>query len=307
MTSCVPCRSIALFGSYHPYGSSVDARLQRRVQRYGWDKAAPVYEQFWARQLEPAHDRLLGLAQLRPNDRVLDVACGTGLITFRAADLVGPGGAVLGTDIADAMVVAIGDEAARRRIGHVRAERSDAEELAVDDDSFDVVLCAFGLMYVADPVQALRQARRVLRPGGRLVVSVWGARSRCGWAEIFPIVERRVASEVCPLFFQLGTGDALSYALESAGFQVTTVERMAPGLRYASGEDACGAAFAGGPVALAYSRFDPATRDEVHAEYLESISAYRAGEGYIVPGEFVIARADKSAGQGAASPRAGSG
>jgi hypothetical protein len=64
-------------------------------------------------------------------------------------------------------------------------------------------------------------------------------------------------------------------------------------LSYLSGESACGAAFAGGPVALPYSRFDAATRDEVHAEYLASIAEYRRGDGYEVPGEFVIARAAK--------------
>jgi len=78
------------------------------------------------------------------------------------------------------------------------------------------------------------------------VVAVWGARSECGWAELFPIVERRVASEVCPLFFQLGGGDAMRYALTAAGFTGVEVERIATTLAYDSGESACGAAFAGG-------------------------------------------------------------
>ena len=128
---------------------------------------------------------------------------------------------------------------------------------------------------------------------GRLAVAVWGQRSRCGWAEIFPIVERRVASEVCPLFFQLGGGDALQYALNRTGDSAIAVERMETTLSYVSGESACGAAFAGGPVALPYSRFDAATRDEVHAEYLASIAEHRRGDGDEVPGEFVIARAVK--------------
>ena len=82
----------------------MEARLQRRVQRYGWDKAAPCYEQSWHRQLAPAQTRLLALAALRPGERVIDVACGTGLVTFAAAAAVGPEGTVVGTDISDAMV-----------------------------------------------------------------------------------------------------------------------------------------------------------------------------------------------------------
>ena len=77
----------------------------------------------------------------------------------------------------------------------------------------------------------------------------------------FPIVDSRVESEVCPLFFQLGTGDALRYAFELGGFTDIRIERLSTILEYETAEDACGAAFAGGPVALAYSRFDERTRD----------------------------------------------
>jgi ubiquinone/menaquinone biosynthesis C-methylase UbiE len=267
----------------------MDARLQRRVQRYGWDKAAEYYEQYWARQLEPAQARVLALAELREGEQVVDVACGTGLVTFPAAERVGPRGRVFATDISDAMVASIRATAARRGLSQVTAERRDAEELEVGEATFDVALCALGLMYVADPVRALERMYHALRPGGRAVVAVWGARAQCGWAEIFPIVERRVASDVCPLFFQLGGGDALRYALNAARFTDIRVERIATTLSYDTAESAYGAAFAGGPVALPYSRFDDVVREAVHGEYLESIAAYRHGTGYEVPGEFVIA------------------
>jgi ubiquinone/menaquinone biosynthesis C-methylase UbiE len=267
----------------------VDARLQRRVQRYGWDKAAPLYERYWADQLLPAQDRLLEMALLQPGERVLDVACGTGLVTFRAARAVGPSGAVLGTDISEAMVEALVAAAAASGLSQVTGRRMDAEE-AVGEESFDIALCALGLMYVPDPVAAVTAMRSAVRPGGRVVVAVWGARTNCGWAEIFPIVESRVASEVCPLFFQLGTGPALQLTMEAAGLRDLTIERIATTLRYQSAEDACGAAFAGGPVALAYSRFDEPTRGGAHRQYLDSIAAFREGSGYAIPGEFVIGR-----------------
>lgn len=271
----------------------MDPRLQRRVQRYGWDKAAAYYDQYWARQLEPAQDRVLTMAAIHEGESVLDVACGTGLVTFRAAESAGPRGRVVATDISDAMIDRVNAIAAERGMPHVTAERCDAEEIRQRDAAFDVVLCALGLMYVADPLRALEQMYRVLRPGGRVAVAVWGARSQCGWAEVFPIVERRVSSDVCPLFFQLGGHDALQYALTRSSYSDIEVVRIATTLSYDSAESACGAAFAGGPVALPYSRFDAPTRDAVHAEYLESLAAYRRGDGYDVPGEFVIARATK--------------
>jgi ubiquinone/menaquinone biosynthesis C-methylase UbiE len=269
----------------------MDPRLQRRVQRYGWDKAAPYYEQYWQHQLAPAQRRLLELAALAPGERVLDVACGTGLVTFPAAAAVGPGGAVLATDLSDAMVAAVAPDAARRGLSQVTARRMDAEQLDIPDASFDAVLCALGLMYVPDPLRALSEFRRALRGGGRAVLAVWGARSRCGWAEIFPIVDRRVTSEVCPMFFQLGTGDALATLARQAGFSTVVAERLSTTLEYGTDDEACGAAFAGGPVALAYSRFDEPTRAEAHAEYLASIAPFRVSRGYAIPGEFVVVRA----------------
>jgi ubiquinone/menaquinone biosynthesis C-methylase UbiE len=234
---------------------------------------------------------MLGMAALRPGERVLDVACGTGLVSFRAAATVGHQGAVVGTDISGEMVETARRGAAQRDLANARFERADAEALPMKVASFDVAVCALGLMYVPDPVRALCEMRRLLRPGGRAAAAVWGARRKCGWAEIFPITDARVASEVCPMFFHLGTGDMLARAFEAAGFTEVRSERLSITLSYASAEDALAAVFCGGPVALAYSRFDEATRRAVHAEYLESIAAYRTGDGYAVPGEFVVAAA----------------
>ncbi len=84
----------------------MDARLQRRIQRYGWDKAVGDYEAGWRAQLEPAQSLMLDLAALRPGEHVLDVACGTGLISFRIVDAVGEDGSVVGTDISSEMIAA---------------------------------------------------------------------------------------------------------------------------------------------------------------------------------------------------------
>lgn len=270
----------------------MDAQLQRRIQRYGWDRAVGLYESSWAAQLRPAQDRLLELAALQPGERVLDVACGTGLVTFPAAGRVGPTGRVVATDISQRMVESTAEEAERRGMRHVQSTRMGAEALEFADATFDAVLCGLGLMYVPEVATALNEMRRVLAPGGRAVAAVWGARQRCGWADIFPIVEARVQSDVCPMFFQLGTGDALAESFKRAGFRRVASERIVTMLHYDSGDAAADAAFAGGPVAMAYSRFDDATRASARADYIASIGAFRDGDGYRIPGEFVIARAD---------------
>jgi ubiquinone/menaquinone biosynthesis C-methylase UbiE len=272
----------------------MDPQLQRRIQRYGWDRAADHYDASWAAQLLPAQDVLMTLAALGNGERVLDIACGTGLVTFRAAERVGPTGAVVATDISERMVQYTTREAARRGLAHVQCRRMGAESLEFPPASFDAVLCAFGLMYVPDVPAALGEIGRVLAPGGRVVAAVWGTRSRCGWADIFPIVEARVQSDVCPMFFQLGTGETLAESLARAGFARVVTRRISTELAYDSDAAATDAAFAGGPVAMAYSRFDEATRASARADYVASIARYRTGTGYRIPGEFVITRAERS-------------
>ena len=264
----------------------MDARLQLRVQRYGWDRAAPSYELAWKQALAPATTAVLSTAKLRPGERVLDVACGSGLLTRAAWDAVsGEGGEVVGTDISEQMLA----EAAERS-PDCRFVRADAQHLddVVPVETFDAVLCGLGLMYMPDPEAALITMARCLRFGGRMAVSVWGERRACGWADIFPIVDSQVHSEVCPLFFRVGTGNTLEIALRDAGLVDVQLGHAPTTLQYAHADAACDAAFLSGPVALAYSRFDEPTRLLVRAGYLASIEQWRDGAQYEIPGAFVI-------------------
>jgi ubiquinone/menaquinone biosynthesis C-methylase UbiE len=268
----------------------MDSRLQLRVQRYGWDRAASVYDRAWADPLRPAQELLLEAAELQEGERVLETACGSGLVTVDIARAVGSSGEVLATDLSDGMLERARTATVELELDPVRFERMDAGALDLPDDTFDAALCSLGLMYVPDFGAAIREFARVVRPGGRAAAVVWGERRRCGWADLFPIVDARVKTEVCPLFFQLGTGDTLEALMREAGLQQVESRRIRTTLDFPTEERALEAAFAGGPVAMAYGRFEPAVQTEVHQEYLASIEAFRAGEGYRIPGEFVAVR-----------------
>jgi len=267
----------------------MEADLQRRIQRYGWDRAARYYENSWQQQLKPAQDKLLEMAHLHPGERLIDIACGTGLVTFPAAEKLGSNGFVLATDISDEMVRICAETAKEKKMSNIEFKRMDAEELDVPNEQFNVALCALGLMYVPDPIRALKEMYRVIKPGGRAIAAVWGQRDHCGWAEIFEIVDKRVATEVCPMFFNLGNRDVLKRSFEAAGFSNVSFEKLSTTLNYNSDEEAYGAAFAGGPVALAYHKFSDQVKQEAHVEYLDSIKPFQEGKGYAVPGEFVVA------------------
>jgi len=266
----------------------MDARLQRRVQRYGWDLASHDYDPLWQEQLDPARTWMLTLASLAPGERVLDLACGTGLATLAAAQSVGPDGSVLGTDLSGQMIEVARRRAAEQQVSNVTFQRMDAETLDLPDATFDVVLCSLGLMYVPDAQRALREWRRVLKPGGRVAIAVWGKRANCGWSPVFPIVEAEVESDVCPLFFALGEPDTLAQLCADSGFERVTQRRIPTILSYADAEVACDAAFVGGPVALAWSRFDAEVRARARARYKHAIEPWRRHQGYRIPGEFVV-------------------
>lgn len=261
----------------------MDARLQIRVQRYGWDAAVSHYETGWEASLLPAQRTLMAMADLGTGQKVVETACGTGLVTRMISDAVGPGGSVLATDLAQRMV----DATDALRLENVTTARMGAEVLEVDEESFDRAICALGLMYTPDPSRAVAEMHRVLRPGGKAIATVWGERRNCGWAEVFPIVDRRVQSEVCPMFFATGAPGGLRRDFEQAGFGDIEEHRQSETLNFATARDLLDAVLLGGPVALAVKRFDETTMQEVCDEFLESVADFATDGGYRVPGEFV--------------------
>ena len=281
----------------------MEPRLQRRVQRYGWDIAAASYESLWQAQIAHAQSEMIARARLERGDRVLDVACGTGLVAFAAAEAVGPEGRVVGVDLSGEMVDVARNRAVEQDVRNASFARMDAESLDLPDASFDVAFCALGLMYIPSPRRAVHEIRRVVRPGGRIGFAVWGLRSACGWSAVFPIVDAEVATEVCPLFFELGEEDRLARLCADVQLENVVAHRIGTTLDYADADEACSAAFVGGPVALAWSRFDDAVRARVRMRYLEAIRPWQTGRGYRIPGEFVVVAAVATSAATAESPR----
>lgn len=266
----------------------MDAKLQIRVQRYGWDAAADLYEDGWRGPLAPAQQTLMRVVAIEPGERVLEVACGSGLVTRAVAEATGPSGGVLATDLSQNMVELTARTCVEAGYGWVETARMSADDLPVPPASFDAAICALGLMYVPDPGKAATAMARAVRPAGRVVATVWGERRNCGWAEIFPIVDARVVSEVCPLFFASGAPGSLRRDFEQAGLRDVEEHRQREVLEFADDKTLLSAMLFGGPVALAVKRFSPETLAEVSDEFLASVKNWRLADGgYRIPGEFV--------------------
>ena len=159
--------------------------------------AAEYYEQHFVPSLFAQWPpRLAEAAGIRSGDRVLDVACGTGVLARHLAERVGPTGSVVGLDLNDGMLAV-----AARHGPRVDWRQGRAEALPFEDASFDAVVSQFGLMFFEDRSRALREMRRVLRPGRSLAVAVWDRLENSpGYAELVLLLER---------LFGSGSADAL--------------------------------------------------------------------------------------------------
>ncbi len=269
----------------------MDPRLQLRVQRYGWDAAAPYYNAGWEAQLRPAHDQLVRMAGVTAGQSVIETACGSGLVTRRLAETVGPEGHILATDLSQGMIDDLRTRSWFGTSATIEAERMAAEGLNIPDGTFDAAICALGLMYTPDPPLAVAEMARCVVPGGSVTATVWGERRNCGWADVFPIVDARVASEVCPMFFGTGAPGALTRIFENAGLGQVREHRQVETLTFRSENAVVDAVLLGGPVALAVKRFSDDVWQDVRQEFLASISEYKQSDGsYRIAGEFVTAK-----------------
>jgi len=179
--------------------------------------AAEVYEELYLPAMfQEWAPRLADAARVRSGQRVLDVACGTGVLARALAERVGHGGAVVGLDINEGMLAV-----ARRKGPRVEWREGAAEALPFAEAAFDAVVSQFGLMFFHDRAAAIREMLRVLRPGGRLAVAVWDALERVpAYAAFVALLDRlfgRGTAEALRSPFVLGDPDGLRALFRSGG------------------------------------------------------------------------------------------
>ena len=210
-----------------------------------WSATAPA----WGSHADYVDDREATVTQamlealgLRPEARVLELACGPGGAGLAAAELVGPRGEVVLSDIAPEMTAIAAQRADARNLANVRTAQIDIENIDFPDASFDAVLCREGLMLVPDPAAAVHDAHRVLVPGGRAAFAVWGPRDRNPWLGI--LLDAITATLGIPVPppgmpgpFSLSDYGKLEGLLSSAGFDDISVREVLTPMTAASFDD----------------------------------------------------------------------
>jgi len=200
--------------------------------------------------------RLLDAAAVGDGQRVLDVACGTGIVARTAAGRVGPSGSVVGLDLSDAMLTV-----ARRVAPDLNWVQGDAAAMPLPAGSFDTVVSQMALMFFPDPVAALREMKRVARPHGTVAVLIPGALEANPPYELFvDIVTRHAgaaARSLVTTYFALGDLAGLSGHCESAGLSVTTATTVVGESRFGSVDELCTVEIDSTPLG---ERLSPAAR-----------------------------------------------
>lgn len=172
-------------------------------------------------------------AAIVPGDHVLDVACGTGVLAREAAGRVGPSGEIVGLDVNRGMLAVAGERAST-----IAWREGAAETLPFPDGSFDVVVSQFGLMFFQDRRAAVREMRRVLRPGGRLAIAVWDTLpSMPAFAAEVALLQRvagQRAADALRAPFVLGDRAALAGAAIDGGIERPAIETHAAMAHFSS-------------------------------------------------------------------------
>lgn len=265
-----------------------DPEQFKQAEARAYSAVAESYERFAPQTFGPFLPSLLEGLELQPGQSLLDVGAGTGAGALAAAAQVGPSGAVVGLDIAPGLIDKARAKAARQGLSWASFQVGDAEALPFGDDSFDRVLCNFGLVHFPDRPAALAQMLRVLKPGGRLACSVWSTPEQTAviGAALAAVMTHHPQARVpgAPTWFDFGQPGALQDALSRAGFKQVKVEFMDHYFQVADLETYWQVATGvSGRLQLLLQNLPPGVAAKIEAQAKETVRRFRGPEGLSIP------------------------
>jgi SAM-dependent methyltransferase len=257
--------------------------------------AAEIYERHMVPAIfGPWAEDLLALATPQPGERVLDVACGTGVVARLVAARVSANGTVVGLDLNPGML-AVARTIPPPHGAQIEWREGNVSAMPLADGTFDLVLCQQGLQFFPDRPGALREMRRVLGPSGRLALSVWRPMQHSpGFAALATALGRTIAPEAASTMqgpFSLGSADDLRMLITGAGFRDVSLRPATKALRFPSPEEFVGRYVAATPLAAIVAKASDDARSGLITEVSAGLKSFVDDHGLAFPIEANLALA----------------
>ncbi len=268
----------------------------KNYTRQTWDECAAKYIPL-VRQLVQFHRVLLDNLQPQPNQRVLDVCTGPGEPAMTIANMVGPGGHVVGVDLSTNMTDIAKKNADNRGLRNVEFLTMDAEKLDLPAKSFDLAVSCFGFQIVTNPEAAAQEILRVLKPGGRAGFTVWSKGDRAAAIDVIigPMLEHAEPDETgyLPTPYELGGPGELAAMLEKVGFEKTKEVRVTGNWTAPSVDEYLSMLLEGTPIGHSLSEEDSEIQKQVLETTRRNIERYVTSRGVSIPAECVVVLTSK--------------
>jgi ubiquinone/menaquinone biosynthesis C-methylase UbiE len=280
---------------------STDRIAADEETRETWRRAAEAWERRQAELREataPVSAWIVDAVRPRPGQRLLELAAGPGETGFLAAAKLEPGGTLLSTDQSEEMVGVARRRAQELGLGNVEFAVVDAQQLELAPEQFDGVMCRFGYMLMGDPDAALARTRRVLKPGGRLAMAVWGAPQENLWmaAPAMQLIAAGAMEMPDPQAagpFSMADRSKLESQLTGAGFRDVTIDHVAFAQQYESFEQYWEITLdLAAPIARALGDLDEAAIATIRDAVGAALAQFKTdGAGLSIPARAVVASA----------------